>query len=66
MQSDHTSVPASSPSNADDIGAVLFFLRFAAQEGTMFNMTTGRQAFDAFARLLGQDPDDLWMRTASR
>ncbi len=51
------------PSNADDIAAVLFYLRFAAEDGLVFNMTTGREAFDAFARLLDQDPAALWDRT---
>lgn len=54
------------PSNADNIGAVLYYLRFAAEDGLIFNMTTGREAFDAFARLLSQDPAELWKRTASR
>lgn len=53
------------PSNADDIGAVLFYLRLAAEDGLIFNMTTGREAFDAFARLLDQDPAALWERTGT-
>jgi len=53
-------------SNSYDLGAVLYYLRFAAEDGLVFNMTTGREAFDAFARLLGQDPAVLWDRTAPR
>lgn len=55
--------PPSRPRDADDIAAVLFYLRFAAEDGLVFNMTTGREAFDAFARLLDQDPAALWDRT---
>lgn len=61
-----SSKPPHQPSNADDIGAVLYYLRFAAEDGLIFNMTTGCEAFDAFARLLGQDPAALWERTAAR
>lgn len=50
---------------AENIGAVLYYLRFAAEDGLVFNMTTGREAFDAFARLLGEDPAALWERTGT-
>lgn len=46
----------------EDISAVLFFLRGAAEAGQCFNGRRGREAFDAFARLLGQDPAVLWER----
>lgn len=49
--------------NSDDIAAVLFFLRGAAEAGQRFNAHSGREAFDAFARLLDQDPGALWDRT---
>lgn len=47
----------------DDLRDVLFYLRGAAEGGLVFNMTTGREAFNALARLLDQDPADLWERT---
>ena len=49
--------------NSSDIGAVMFFLRGAAEEGLIFNTYTGREAFDAFARLLKQDPGALWEKS---
>lgn len=52
-----------SRTDADDIRDVLFYLRGAAEEGLVFNMTSGREAFDAFARLLAQEPAALWERT---
>jgi len=52
-----------SRTDADDIRDVLFYLRGAAEDGLVFNLTTGREAFDAFARLLDQDPAALWERT---
>ncbi len=49
--------------NTDDIAAVLFFLRGAAAEELMFNTFRGRDAFDAFCRLIDVPPDDVWDRT---
>lgn len=46
----------------DDVAAVLFFLRGAACEGQMFNARTGREAFDAAARILGLEPEEAWSR----
>lgn len=46
--------------NTRDIATVMFFLRGAAEDQQMFNTYTGREAFDAFARLLKTDPDRLW------
>lgn len=49
--------------NPNDVAAVLFFLRGAAVEGQMFNAHRARDVFDAFARMLGLDPDEAWRRT---
>lgn len=65
MAFDDPKPPRQPPRDADDIAAVLFYLRFAAEDGLVFNMTTGREAFDAFARLLDQDPAALWDRTGT-
>jgi hypothetical protein len=50
--------------NSADIAAVLYFLRGAANDCLLFNTYGGREAFDAFARLLKHDPAELWARTA--
>lgn len=50
----------------EDLTAVLFFLHGAASETTMHNTYTGREAFDAFARLIGRDPEGLWSRIEAR
>jgi hypothetical protein len=49
--------------DTDDIAAVMFFLRGAAAEELMFNTHRGREAFDAFCRILDVPPDDVWDRT---
>lgn len=59
-------MPKPDSQRTGDVASVLYFLRFAAEDGMTFNCTTGREAFDAFARLLGQDPDTLWERTTAR
>lgn len=50
-------------SGHDDLAAVMFFLRGAAVDGAIYNSYTGREAFDALARLIGHDPEALWART---
>lgn len=47
----------------DDLAAVMFFLRGAAVDGAIYNTYTGREAFDAMARLIGYDPELLWAET---
>lgn len=46
--------------DSGDIATVAFFLFGAAKERQIFNGHTGHAAFDAFARLLKQKPDQLW------
>lgn len=48
----------------DDLAAVMFFLRGAAVDGAIYNTYSGREAFDAMARLIGHDPAALWETTA--
>ncbi len=63
MPFDDTRKEGGGGDNSAEIAAVMFFLRGAAQEGLIFNSYRGRDAFDAFARLLNQDPVALWERT---
>ncbi|MBP7243208.1 hypothetical protein [Amaricoccus sp.] len=44
----------------DDLAAVLYFLRGAAEAGATFNSREGQDAFDAAARLFGLDPQFAW------
>jgi hypothetical protein len=48
--------------NTGDIAAVLYFLRGAAEAGDLYNTYTGREAFDAMARLIDWDPEALWAK----
>ena len=41
---------------AEDITSVAAFLAMAVKEDLMLNARTGREAWDAFARLLGLPP----------
>jgi|AntRauMFilla1563_2_1112583.scaffolds.fasta_scaffold00922_6 hypothetical protein len=52
--------------NTPDLTAVLFFLHGAACDTAMHNTYTGREAFDAFARLIGREPDSLWTQIEAR
>ena len=51
-------------SSHDDLAAVMFFLRGAAVDGAIYNSYSGREAFDALARLIGHDPSTLCEKTA--
>lgn len=66
MPFDDTQGPGDSGSGSshDDLAAVMFFLRGAAEDSAMYNTFTGREAFDAMARLIGHDPEALWAMTA--
>jgi hypothetical protein len=52
--------------NSPDLACVLFFLHGAAADLQMFNTYSGREAFDAFARLIGRDPIALWAQIEAR
>jgi hypothetical protein len=48
--------------NSADIAAVIWFLFGAGLTGDIHMGYRARESFDAFARLVGEDPDDLWRR----
>jgi hypothetical protein len=47
-----------------DIAVVMYFVHGAAREGLMFNTWHGKEAFEAFCRLVQVDPVDAWDRCA--